>query len=265
MLISAKRIPFIILGAVLVAAGVGTGLALAGSGPGSASSAPATSSSSTAEQGADLTAPTWMTSYSGYSTMMGRYGGGSGMMGGSGGMMYGGTDMGRIMGRVLAAAPQTRISAAQADAWASTVPAGAHIDAATDTVAFTSHEITLTVVTGPSDLAMYRFEIAGLIDPTVVVPSGAHVALRLVNADEDMAHGIVVTESDQAAATGWMPMMSAAPAFSGAEVWALGEETAVGAPTAITDFTATTPGTYTYLCPVPGHAQQGMYGTLTVR
>jgi uncharacterized cupredoxin-like copper-binding protein len=27
---------------------------------------------------------------------------------------------------------------------------------------------------------------------------------------------------------------------------------------------AATPGTYTYLCPVPGHAQQGMYGTLTV-
>jgi nitrite reductase (NO-forming) len=30
-------------------------------------------------------------------------------------------------------------------------------------------------------------------------------------------------------------------------------------------FTATTPGTYHYLCPVPGHAQKGMAGTLAVR
>lgn len=29
-------------------------------------------------------------------------------------------------------------------------------------------------------------------------------------------------------------------------------------------FTATTPGTYHYLCPVPGHAQEGMTGTFTV-
>jgi hypothetical protein len=30
-------------------------------------------------------------------------------------------------------------------------------------------------------------------------------------------------------------------------------------------FTATTPGTYRYLCPVPGHAQKGMTGTFTIR
>ncbi len=30
-------------------------------------------------------------------------------------------------------------------------------------------------------------------------------------------------------------------------------------------FTASTSDTYTYLCPVPGHAQQGMTGTFTVR
>jgi plastocyanin len=30
-------------------------------------------------------------------------------------------------------------------------------------------------------------------------------------------------------------------------------------------FTATRPGTYHYLCPVPGHAHKGMTGTFTVR
>ena len=29
-------------------------------------------------------------------------------------------------------------------------------------------------------------------------------------------------------------------------------------------FTAATPGTYYYLCPVPGHAQKGMTGQFTV-
>jgi nitrite reductase (NO-forming) len=29
-------------------------------------------------------------------------------------------------------------------------------------------------------------------------------------------------------------------------------------------FTAASPGTYRYLCPVPGHAQKGMTGTFTV-
>ena len=29
-------------------------------------------------------------------------------------------------------------------------------------------------------------------------------------------------------------------------------------------FTAATPGSYQYLCPVPGHAQKGMTGTFTV-
>jgi len=30
-------------------------------------------------------------------------------------------------------------------------------------------------------------------------------------------------------------------------------------------FTAATPGSYRYLCPVPGHAQKGMAGAFTVR
>lgn len=30
-------------------------------------------------------------------------------------------------------------------------------------------------------------------------------------------------------------------------------------------FSATAPGTYQYLCPVPGHAQEGMAGTFAVR
>jgi uncharacterized cupredoxin-like copper-binding protein len=34
--------------------------------------------------------------------------------------------------------------------------------------------------------------------------------------------------------------------------------------TATLTFTTTMPGTCQYLCPVPGHAQEGMTGTFTV-
>jgi plastocyanin len=43
-----------------------------------------------------------------------------------------------------------------------------------------------------------------------------------------------------------------------------GQPITAGMHTATLTFTATTPGTYHYLCPVPGHAQKGMTGTFTV-
>jgi rusticyanin len=275
-----KRVPAIALGALLAAAGLGAGLASAYSG----TSGPPVQASATgtagpaAGQDSGQPAPAWMTSYGGYAAMMGRYGGAYGMMGGSGpsggmmggtgggpnGTVYSGTDMSRIMGGVPAAAPGLRISAAQAQAEAAAVPAGARVDTAANTVAFAGRAVTLTAVAGPDGRSMYTFEVAGLTDPAISIPAGAQITLRFVDADTDMAHGIVVTAADPATAAAWMPMMNAAPAFPGAAIWALGESGSTGAPTATTSFTAATPGTYTYLCPVPGHAQQGMYGTLTV-
>ena len=58
--------------------------------------------------------------------------------------------------------------------------------------------------------------------------------------------------------------MTSRPGFAGSAVWFLGDPTAAGMHTATLTFTATTPGTYHYLCPVPGHAQQGMTGTFAV-
>ena len=46
--------------------------------------------------------------------------------------------------------------------------------------------------------------------------------------------------------------------------WFLGNATAAGMHAGTFTFTASTPGTYHYLCPVPGHAQHGMAGTFTV-
>ena len=77
------------------------------------------------------------------------------------------------------------------------------------------------------------------------------------------AHGLVIMPAG--AASSAMPMMTAAPAFTGAALWFLGEPTAAGMHAGTLSFTATTPGSYQYLCPVPGYAREGMAGTLTVR
>jgi uncharacterized cupredoxin-like copper-binding protein len=105
--------------------------------------------------------------------------------------------------------------------------------------------------------------IAGLTDPAISVPAGAHVTIELINTDPDMAHGLVITPAgaDRSA----MPMMTAAPAFGGSALWFLGEPIAVGLHAGTLTFTATTQGSYEYLCPVPGHARDGMAGAFTVR
>ena len=276
--------------AVIAAAGVGTGAAVAASG---SSGQPATSASASASPG-----------YSWYRSMMtGYYGtGGAGMMGNSSSGSYGwmmsqagyrwmtggvsspgwmtgalppammgtammgtgtGTDPGKIMGGLWANAPGPRVSAAQAAALGSQAPAGARVSNAAGTITFTTTTVRLTILASPAGGPDESFRAAGLINPRVIVPAGAHVAINLINADPDTAHGLVVTASD---ATGsWMPMMTARPAFPGSALWFLGNPTTAGMHQGTLAFTAGTPGTYHYLCPVPGHAQKGMTGTLTIQ
>jgi rusticyanin len=101
-----------------------------------------------------------------------------------------------------------------------------------------------------------------MTNPTIVVKAGARVSIEVINADPDTAHGLVVTTSG--AASSWMPMLAARPAFTGSPLWFLGNPTSAGMHAGTLSFTATTPGTYRYLCPVPGHAQKGMIGTFIV-
>ena len=272
-----RRLAAIIAAVTVLAAGAGIGIGLAVSGGGS-SSGPASPAAA---------------SYSYYQSMMGRYGTGSGsmmggtsylsMMGRSGytwmmgganapGWMTGGTlpssmmgastDMGKVMGQLFADAPGPRVSATQATALAQQIPAGATVDSSANRITFTTTSVNLVVAASPS-MPAENFRIAGLTNPTVVVPKGAKVTVTFVNADSDMAHGLVVSASR--AASSWMPMMSAPQAFSGSAVWFLGESTSAGMHTGTVSFTAATPGAYEYLCPVPGHAQKGMAGNLIVR
>ncbi|MDA8300893.1 MAG: sulfocyanin-like copper-binding protein [Actinomycetota bacterium] len=203
-------------------------------------------------------------SRSGYGWMMGGSGAPGWMIGGSlpGSVTRGNDNMGEVMGKLFANAPGPRVSPAEAAKLGDEAPRGATVDRSTNTVTFSGHKADLAVLASPS-MPAENFKLAGLTDPAIVVPEGAQVQVELVNADDDMAHGFVV--SARGAGNSWMPMMSAPPAFSGSALWFLGEKTSAGMHVGTLTFSASTPGTYTYLCPVPGHAQEGMEGSFVVK
>jgi uncharacterized cupredoxin-like copper-binding protein len=232
--------------AVLAAAGLGTGVAVAVES--SSGQPPAPVASPVAYSGPG---------YAWYQSMMnGHYGSGGGMMGA-------GSDPGKIMGRLFASAPGPRVSPSQAAALGAETPAYASVNKAANTITFTTTTVRLAIVASPAGGPDETFRAAGLVNPRIIVPAGARVIIQLVNADSDTAHGLVVTAGDAAAAR--MPMMTARPAFTGSAVWFLGNPTAAGMHEGTVAFTATVPGNYRYLCPVPGHARQGMVGSFTVR
>ena len=206
----------------------------------------------------------WMMDATGYQWMMGGAGAPAWMRGQvlPGFMMGTSGDPGQVMGSLFANAPGARVSAAQAGRLGSQVPAGATLDRAANTITFTGTSVRLTVAASPAGGPDETFRIAGLTDPAITVPAGAQVSIEVINADPGTAHGLVITAGGNT--TSWMPMMTARPAFPGSAVWFLGNPTPAGMHAATLTFTASTPGSYRYLCPVPGHAQKGMTGTFTV-
>jgi rusticyanin len=290
-----KRNTILVGAAVLAAAGLGVGVAVAVGSPGQPPApAPAASAAAYASPtytwyqammsghygnggtGTGMMGGTsdgsygWMLSQAGYQWMTGTGTAMPGWMTGalpaammSTGMMGGSTDPGKVMGTLFAGAPGPRVSAAQATALGGQAPAGAQVSRTANTVTFTTATVRLAIIASPSGGPDDTFRVAGLVNPTIIVPAGARVTIQLVNADSDTAHGLVVTAG--AADASWMPMMTARPAFTGSALWFLGNPTSAGMHEGTLAFTAATPGTYHYLCPVPGHAQKGMAGTLTVR
>ena len=272
----------VMIGVAVAVAGLGTGIAIAAVGSGAP--ALATGAASPGSPSYSYYRST-MSSYYGGSSMMGGTGAGQQMMGTAGyqwmfggtsapawmrgadlpGSMMGtgtGTDPGKFMGQLWASAPGPRVSVGQAAQLDSRIPAGARVNGAARTVTFTTASVRLVAVASPADGPDETFRIAGLVNPALIVPVGAQVSIQVINADPDTAHGLVITASQDTSSP--MPMMTSRPAFPGSALWFLGNPTTAGMHTATLAFTATTPGTYRYLCPVPGHAQEGMTGTFTV-
>jgi rusticyanin len=206
----------------------------------------------------------WMMGGPGYRWMTGGPGAPAWMRGRAlpGFMTGSASDPGKIMGALFAGAPGARVSPALAARLGRHLPAGATASNAQDRITFSGTTVRLVVLASPAGGPDGAFRIAGMVNPAIVVKTGTRVSVEVINSDPDTAHGLVVTASG--ARSSRMPMMTASPAFAGSAVWFLGNPSSAGMHAATLTFTASTPGTYRYLCPVPGHAQEGMTGTFIV-
>jgi len=130
--------------------------------------------------------------------------------------------------------------------------------------AFAAQGDDVTIASGPdAESEVLSRGLSFLPVAHIAVPAGTRVSIEVVNADSDMAHGLVITATSTSSS--WMPMMSAALAFNGSALWFLGASTSAGMQEGTVSFTASEPGTYQCLCPVPGHAQEGMVGEFIVK
>ncbi len=173
------------------------------------------------------------------------------------GMMAGGMMSGGMMNRSVQAIP-----AEQASALGSETPAGATVDAVRNELHFATTTVSLTVLASPDDGPDMTFRIAGLTNPRVIVPTGAAITVQLINADADTPHGWLLSAAQPPFGT--MAMMDAPEAFAGSFAMPVPRATAAGMPAETITFTASQEGQFSYLCPVMGHAAQGMVGAFVV-
>jgi rusticyanin len=270
---SNRRLAVIIAAVVLVGAGIGIGLAIAADGSSSPSRMMGSESSGSSMhsyyqsmmknyQGSSMMGSS--TGSVSYGWMMGGTNAPGWMRGGSlpASMMGTSTDTGEVMGGLFANAPGPRVSSTEATRLGNDDPSGATVDRSDDRIIFSGTSDHLVVLASSSGSPNEMFRIAGMVNPTITVKPGARISIELVNADSNAAHGLVITADGSASLR--MPMMTAAPAFSGSSLWFLGNPTSAGMHTGTFTFTATKSGTYQYLCPVPGHARDGIVGAFVV-
>jgi rusticyanin len=190
-----------------------------------------------------------------------------GIMGGYGGG-YGG-----MMGQGTVSNGQP-VTIEQAIQTMRNIPSYARVIPNNNTVVFESRQFNVFVlalmpdkavnITGrqpPSYASDDVFVIYGLINPTIVVRSGASVQFTVVNLDDDMYHNLVVSTygppygymSMQGMMSGdWMPYLPPADYGQGS------------AHEYSYTLTLNQPGTLWYICTYPDHAQSGMYGKIIV-
>lgn len=162
--------------------------------------------------------------------------------------------------RLAGKAPQD-VPASQVKALSEQVPAGATVDRRSARITFTGTAVSFTVVANAPGGPDMTFSVAGVPNPTIVVPRGARVTVRFVNNDATEAHGWLITHGRPPFRFG-QPVM---PAIADASAGVIGDPTPAGDGADTIGFTASSAGSYQYICPMPGHAQMGMHGAFIVR
>lgn len=206
----------------------------------------------------------------GYGPGAGRgYGNGYGMTGGRGpGMMGGGYGQGYGPRGGSFATRSFELTLAQAMRMLEPSNLRPRVDRAHTTVTFTGSHVVLSMAAVQPSYPDTTFEISGLVDPTIVIPSGSTVTLSLVNMDygANMNHGVEITPVAPPypvlGMMGGMPdavaVLPILPPRSAQEL----QSSRFAATT--TTFRAPPPGVYYYICQYYDHASKGMYGKLIV-
>jgi rusticyanin len=162
--------------------------------------------------------------------------------------------------RLAGRAPQD-VPVGQVQGLSQQAPAGASVDPRTDTITFTGTRVSFTVVAIAPGAPDMTFRVAGLSNPTIIVPKGAQVTVRFINNDSNEAHGWLVTGNQPPFGFG----QPAVPAIAGASAGVIGDPVSGDDGANTVSFTAGSAGSYHYICPMPGHAQMGMHGSFIVR
>lgn len=179
-----------------------------------------------------------------------------------GGMMSHGETMGGTQGAMMGQDVSTTTPAA-ARALSRQAAATASVDPRTNTVVYHGSDVTLVALASPEGGPDMTWNIDGRVNPTVVIPRGAQVTVDFFDGDAGTMHGWELTTAHPPYPT--MAMMAGSIAFPGAFAMPVPGANSTHWFGRAVHFTASQTGTYFYLCPVPGHAARGMYGTLLVR
>ncbi|MGO8693551.1 MAG: hypothetical protein ACLQMF_07730 [Rectinemataceae bacterium] len=145
--------------------------------------------------------------------------------------------------------------------------ATAHADKAKNEVDFTGSHILLAMAAVQPGFPDTTFEVAGLVDPTIVVPSGSLITLTLINMDygQDMEHGVAITPIGSPCPI--LGMMGMPDCFAGVPILPPRDRNNVDDaryPEGSITFQAPAAGVYYYLCQYYDHASKGMYGKFVV-
>lgn len=169
--------------------------------------------------------------------------------------MMGGTFAGQRAGGLLSSAQVSALSV-RARAQASVVPA-------TNQIRYHTAAVLLVVVGAPPGRPGMFWQVDGtLVNPTVVVPAGSRITVEFANGDPGQRHGFELTTGTPPFPR--MAMRDGTVAAPGAFIMPLPPPSGSRWYAGRVSFTAPRPGTYHYICPVPGHAERGMWGTLVV-
>ena len=188
---------------------------------------------------------------------------GGDMMGNGEGAAHGGAMMGGgseiAHGAPGGLVPASRMEALAADARRSAGHTGS-------TLVYRSQQVTLVALGAPGSRPGMYWQLDGVDGPggpTVSVPAGATLTVDFADGDPGHPHGFELTTA--APPYGRMAMMAGSVAAPGAFIMPVPAPDGNLWYAATIRFRAPRAGAYYIICPVPGHAQQGMWAKLVVR